>query len=109
MYSFTHKGLKITLVPTREGGETSLGESKPKLLSLARFEKELKDAEVVYALICKEVVQSVRVAEEVAHIVEEFIDVFTEEFPTGYHPYERSNTKSTLSLEPPSRIDHITG
>ncbi|PKI37801.1 hypothetical protein CRG98_041812, partial [Punica granatum] len=60
-YSFTHKGLKIVLVPNRDGDTNEPRPANPasatNLLSLARFQEELHDAEFMFALVGREVVE----------------------------------------------------
>ena len=46
------------------------------LLSLAEFDEELKDAEVGYMLLGKEVVECSNIPEEVVPLISEFSDVF---------------------------------
>ena len=97
-YNLTHKSLKVTLVPTKEGCEPSPGESKPKILLLTRFEKEMKDAKKVHTSICKEVGQCVKVVEEVTHILEEFIEVFIEDLPTRSPPLREIQNQIDIIL-----------
>ncbi|XP_031398443.1 uncharacterized protein LOC116209007 [Punica granatum] len=78
-YSFTYKGLKIVL-------------------------EELHDAEYMFALVGREVVEEGLTSCESLPILKEFQDVFPEELLCG-----TSSTISTCSLVRPFRIDHTTG
>ncbi|PKI48211.1 hypothetical protein CRG98_031398 [Punica granatum] len=75
-YSFTHKGLKIVLVPNRGRDAIEPGPANPvtttNLLSLARFQEELHDAEFMFALVGKEVVEEGLTSCESLPILKEF-------------------------------------
>ena len=70
------------------------GKPKPtghniNLLSLARFEEEMRDTSTFYVLISKEVSERVEIPEVAVSLVKEIGDVFLEELPevttsTGY-------------------------
>ena len=73
-YSFNYKGVKIILVPNRVPAE-----SKPmkqgavtSMLSQAKFEEELQDLDIVFALVGKEVSEGVVIPEVAASLVREF-------------------------------------
>ncbi|XP_031387159.1 uncharacterized protein LOC116200451 [Punica granatum] len=89
-YSFTHKGLKIVLVPNRGRDAIELELANPitatNLLSLARFQEELHDAEFMFALVGREVVEEGLMPCESLPILKEFQDVFPEELPNGLPP-----------------------
>jgi hypothetical protein len=52
-YSFLHKGIKITLLSSKEIDNEESLEKDPRPLSLQWFEGEMRYANVVYALVCK--------------------------------------------------------
>ncbi|PKI53869.1 hypothetical protein CRG98_025764 [Punica granatum] len=89
-YSFTHKGLKIVLVPNRDRGAFEPKPTDPvtatNLLSLARFQEELHDAEFMFAFVGREVVEEGLTSCESLPILKEFQDVFHEELPNGLPP-----------------------
>ena len=67
--------------------------SKPKptrnstnLLSLVRFEEEMRDTGTFYVLIGKEINNRVEIPEATVTLVKEFRDVFPEEFLEGLPP-----------------------
>ncbi|PKI59742.1 hypothetical protein CRG98_019845 [Punica granatum] len=89
-YSFTHKGLKIVLVPNRGRDAMEPEFANPvtatNLLSLARFQEELYDAEYMFTLVGREVVEDGLTPCESLPILKEFQDVFPEELPNGLPP-----------------------
>ncbi|XP_031387261.1 uncharacterized protein LOC116200565 [Punica granatum] len=85
-YNFVFENVKIVLMPSRETEKpTSMG-GETKLLSLARFEEELDESQLVYVLIGNEVGAEVTIPTAAASIVAEFIDVFPDELPDGLPP-----------------------
>ncbi|PKI79487.1 hypothetical protein CRG98_000118 [Punica granatum] len=85
-YSFMFENVKIVLVPSQETEKpTSIG-GETKLLSLARFEEELGESQLVYMLIGKEGAAEVRFPTAAASVVAEFIEVFPDELPDGLPP-----------------------
>ncbi|PKI36368.1 hypothetical protein CRG98_043241, partial [Punica granatum] len=60
-YNFTHKGIKIVPVPNRDRAAFEPEPADPvtatNLLSFARFQEELDDAEFMFALVGREVVE----------------------------------------------------
>ncbi|PKI41185.1 hypothetical protein CRG98_038430 [Punica granatum] len=70
---------KETEKPTYMGGET-------KLLTLARFEEELDESQLVYVLIGKEVTAKVTIPTAATLVVVEFIEVFPDELLDGLPP-----------------------
>ncbi|PKI52275.1 hypothetical protein CRG98_027340 [Punica granatum] len=91
-YSFMHKGLKIVLVPNRDRGAFEPEPANPvtatNLLSLARFQEELHDAEFMFALVGREVVEEGLTSCESLSILKEFQDVFPEELSNGLPPLQ---------------------
>lgn len=85
-YTF-YKDNKIILVPTKDAIML-----KPKqgggvnLLSMAKFEDELKESDVVYILIAKEVFGGSDCPSLVQPLLEEFADVMPQNLPQGLHP-----------------------
>ena len=93
-----------------------MGEPKPVkqgtntiMLSLARFEEELQEVDVVFALVGNELSEDVEVPEEAVAIVREFQDVFPEELLEGL-PLLR-DIQHQIDLEPLllSLKDHTIG
>ena len=96
-YSFIINGFKIVLTPSH-GKHV---EGSTRLLSLTRFEKEMQESGVVYALVSKEVEPKeaqMIVPEVVLPIVEEFGDVFPEELPIGLPPLR--DIQHRIDLQP---------
>ncbi|XP_031398439.1 uncharacterized protein LOC116209004 [Punica granatum] len=89
-YSFTHKGLKIVLVPKRDRDAIDPEPTNPvtatNLLSLARFQEDLYDAEFMFALVGREVVEEGLTSCESLPILKEFQNVFPKELPNGLPP-----------------------
>ncbi|PKI58998.1 hypothetical protein CRG98_020566 [Punica granatum] len=87
-YSYTYKGLKIVLVPNRDAIEPRPTNSVTgaNLLSLARFQEELHDAEFMFALVGREVVEEGIASVQSLSILKEFQDVFHKELPNGLPP-----------------------
>ena len=79
-YSFIFEGIRIVLMPCKQG----VSQSKPTsegtiLLSLIQLEEELKQSTTGYMLMGKEVNESFSVPVEMAPLVAEFSDVFPDE------------------------------
>ena len=71
------------LLPSRDVDKPkSMGDST-NLLSLARFEEEMRDTGTLYVLIGKEVSEEVEIPEAVVSLIEEFHDIFLDELPNG--------------------------
>ena len=85
-YNFLHKGIKITLIPSKEEDSGELLEKDLGPLSLACFEKEMWHANVVYALGCKGTGTTSATPTIATKIIEEFCDVFPEELLAGLPP-----------------------
>ena len=86
-YSFVFEGVRIVLMPSRQGDS----KAKPTgegtiLLFLAQMDEELKQSTRGYLLIGKEVTESSTVPSEMAPLVAEFSDVFPDELPKGLPP-----------------------
>ena len=99
-YSFTFKGVKIVLVPSK-----ATGEPKPvrqgttaSMLSLAQFEEELQESEMMFALVRKELTEDVVLPDEAVAIVREFQEVFLEELPDGLLPLR--DIQHQIDLQP---------
>ncbi|PKI77506.1 hypothetical protein CRG98_002112 [Punica granatum] len=85
-YSFMFKNVKIVLVPNRKSEKPISMGGETKLLSLARFEEEVDESQLVYVLIGKEVAAEVSVPTTAAPVVAEFVDIFPNELPYGLPP-----------------------
>ncbi|PKI33691.1 hypothetical protein CRG98_045920, partial [Punica granatum] len=73
-YNFMFENVKIVLVPSREMEKpTSMG-GETKLLSLARFEEEVEESQLVYVLIGKEVAAKASIPTAAASVVAEFVE-----------------------------------
>src|SRR5262249_698718 len=64
----------------------------------AKFEEELQESEVVFALVGKELTKDTIVSEEAVALVTEFQDVFPEELPEGLPPFR--DIQHQIDLEP---------
>ncbi|KAK9135530.1 hypothetical protein Syun_014860 [Stephania yunnanensis] len=107
-YTLMFKGVKIVLVPAKDPEEVKPTKESSSLLSLARFEDELQDSEVVYILMGKEVDRDIDVPEAAISIVKEFCDVFPDEMPEGLPPLRDIQHRLTLSPVRHYLIDHTT-
>ncbi|PKI45896.1 hypothetical protein CRG98_033695 [Punica granatum] len=97
-YSFMFEGVKIVLMSSRETEKpTSMG-GETKLLSLARFEEDVDESQLVYVLIGKEAAAEVSVPTAVAPVVVEFVDVFPDELPDGLPPLRDIQHQINLEL-----------
>ncbi|PKI37302.1 hypothetical protein CRG98_042297 [Punica granatum] len=112
-YYFTYKGLKIVQVSNRDRNAI---ESRPvnlvtgtNLLSLARFREELHDAEYMFALVSRGVVEEDIAPVESLPILKEFQDVFPEELPNGLSPLR--GIQHHIDLKPGASLpnNHTTG
>ncbi|PKI33159.1 hypothetical protein CRG98_046447 [Punica granatum] len=86
-YSFTHKGLKIVLVLNKDRDAI---EPRPansvtatNLMSLSRFQEELHEAEFMFPLVGRKIVEEDLTSCESLPILNEFQDVFHEELPNS--------------------------
>ncbi|PKI79014.1 hypothetical protein CRG98_000587 [Punica granatum] len=77
--------------PTSMGGET-------KLFSLARFEEEVDESQLIYVLLGKEVAGEASIPTVAAPIVAEYVDVFPDELPDGLPPLR--DIQHRINLEP---------
>ncbi|PKI45870.1 hypothetical protein CRG98_033669 [Punica granatum] len=92
------KNAKIVPVPCRETDKpTSMG-GEMKLLSLATFEEEVDESQLVYVLIGKEVAAEVSIPTVAAPVVAEFVDVFLKELLDGLPPSR--DIQHRIDLEP---------
>ncbi|XP_031404486.1 uncharacterized protein LOC116213611 [Punica granatum] len=97
-YSFMFENVKIVLVPSRESERpTSMG-GETKLLSLARFEEDVDESQLIYVLIGKEVVGEASIPTAVAPVVAEYVDVFPDELPDSLPPLR--DIQHRIDLEP---------
>ena len=100
-YIFYFNNTKIVLLPNRDVGKPKSIRDSTNLLSLARFEKEMKDTGTFYVLIRKEVNEEVKIPEEAVsliNLIKEFGDVFLDELPEG-SPHLR-DIQYQIDLEP---------
>ncbi|PKI67015.1 hypothetical protein CRG98_012553 [Punica granatum] len=83
------------------GGET-------KLLSLARFEEEVDESQLIYVLIGKDVAGEASIPTAAAPVVAEYVDVFPDELPDGLPPWR--DIQHQIDLEPgaalPNRLHY---
>ena len=56
------------------------------LLSLARFEDEIRDTSTLYVLVGKEISGEVEIPEAAVSLIKEFSDVFLDELSDGLPP-----------------------
>ena len=85
-YSFMFEAVKIILLPSRqvlEKANPADGGKATALLSLAQFDEVLKESEVGYMLMGKEVAEYNNIPNEAAPLITEFSDVFPKELPDG--------------------------
>ena len=85
-YSFNFDNTKIVLLPSKDVGKSKPTRDSTNLLSLARFEEEMRDTSTLYVLIGKEVSEEVQIPEVAVLLIKEFGDVFLDEFPEGLLP-----------------------
>ena len=83
------EGVKIVLMPSKQLTEkvnpVDAGKATA-LLSLAEFDEELKQSEVGYLLMGKEVAECSNIPEAVVPLINEFSDVFPDELSDGLPP-----------------------
>ncbi|PKI38558.1 hypothetical protein CRG98_040991 [Punica granatum] len=108
-YSFTHKGLKIVLVPNRDRDTIEPEPANPvtatNLSSLARFQEELHDVEFMFALVGREVVEEGLTSCESLPILKEFQDVFPKELSNGLLPLR--HIQHYIDLQPGAALLNI--
>ncbi|XP_039145675.1 uncharacterized protein LOC120282882 [Dioscorea cayenensis subsp. rotundata] len=92
-YSFTKDGVKIVLLPRRDT-TTSPTRDITNLLTLAKFEEEILQSDVVFALIGK----GVAVEEAIPHIAKPIVDEFKDVFPDELPPLR--DIQHQIDLEP---------
>ena len=95
------EGVKIVLMPSKQLAEKVNPVDAGKatvLLSLAEFDEELKQSEVGYMLMGKEVAECSNIPEEVVPLINEFSDVFPDELSDGLPPLR--DIQHHIDLEP---------
>lgn len=95
-YAFIFEGSKIVLVPTVQAAKPSLPAGT--LLTLKEFNITLKDLDVVYALVSKEVFHTHIISPDAAPILAEFSDVFPADLPEGLPPLR--DVQHQIDFEP---------
>ena len=86
-YSFKFNNIKIVILPSKDFGKPKPTGDCINLLSLARFEKEMRDTCTSYVLIGKEVSDEVQIPEATVSLVKEFGMCFWKSCQRGYHLY----------------------
>ncbi|XP_076924082.1 uncharacterized protein LOC143586410 [Bidens hawaiensis] len=99
-YSFMFGGVKLTLVPSKP--KELATKSSGNYLTISQFEEELKDAEMVFVLIGKEVSEETEIPEAMAPLFDEFVDVFPDELPDGLPPLR--DIQHHIDLEPGAQL-----
>ena len=92
-YSFSFNNTKIVLLPSKDLHTSKPTGGSTNLLSLARFEEDMRDTGTIYVLIGKDAGEENTVPEAAVSLVEEFCDVFPDDLPDGFHLYVTSSTK----------------
>ena len=87
-YNFYFNNTKIVLLPTRDVGKPKSTWDSTNLLSLVRFEEEVRDTSTLYVLIGNEVSEEVKIPEEVVSLIKEVADVFPNELLEGLTPLQ---------------------
>ena len=82
-YSFYFNNHKIVLLSSKDVGKPKYTGDSTNLLSLVRFEEEMRDTSTLYVLIGKEVSEAVKILEKAVSLIKEFDDVFLDELPAG--------------------------
>ena len=78
-YSFNFNNTKIVLLPSKDVGKSKPTRDSTNLLSLTRFEEEIRDTGTLYVLIDKELSEEVKITEAAVSLIKEFGDVFPNE------------------------------
>ena len=94
--SFNFNNTKIVLLPSKDVSKSKPTRDSTNLLSLARFEEEIKDTGTLYVLIGKEVSEKVKIPEVTVSLIKEFGDVFPNELPEGLPPFAGYPTPNRL-------------
>ena len=100
-YNFIFEGVKIISMPSKQLAEKVNPVDAGKgtvLLSLVEFDEELKQSEVGYMLMGKEVAECSSIPNGVTPLIAEFSDVFLEELPDGLPPLH--DIQHHIDLEP---------
>ena len=85
-YTVFFNNIKIVLLPSRDVGKPKLIGHSTNLLSLMRFEEEVRDMGILYVLISKEVSEEAKAPEEAVSLIKEFGNAFLDELPNGLPP-----------------------
>ena len=85
-YSFSFNSTKITLLPKKEATGYSPTSDTSSLLSLAKFEAEVRESGIIYVLLGREAVSPSAIPSRVQPILDEFQDVFPGELPEQLPP-----------------------
>ena len=86
------------LLSSRDFGKPKPTGDSTNLLSLTRFNEEMRDTGTFYVLIGKEISKRVVNPETAVYLVKEFGDVFPEELPKGLPPLR--DIQHQIDLEP---------
>ena len=86
------------LLSNRDFDKPKLNGDNTNLLSLARFEEEMRDMGTFYVLIGKEVNEEVEILEAALSLVKKFWDVFPEELLEGLPPLR--DIQQQIDLKP---------
>ena len=97
-YSFYFNNTKIVLLPSRNVSKSKSIGDNTNLLSLARFEDEMKGTWTLYVLIGNDYSEEVKIPEETVSLIKEFGDVFLNELPDGLPPLR--DIQHQIELEP---------
>jgi len=84
--TFIFNSIRVVLLPKKEiAGSTPIGESN-NLLTMAKFETEVRESEVVYVLIGKMEAENGIIPSSVEPLLQEFGDIFPAELPETLPP-----------------------
>ncbi|KAG5230103.1 hypothetical protein IMY05_015G0066000 [Salix suchowensis] len=103
-YSFVFNGKKIVLLPGKPTEKIQTHGDNTNLLSYAKFELEVKEADTVFVLLGKETQADIEVPSEAAPLISEFADVFPEDLPQGLPPLR--DIQHHIDLEPGAMLPH---
>ncbi|XP_076905525.1 uncharacterized protein LOC143561287 [Bidens hawaiensis] len=99
-YSFIFGGVKLTLVPSKP--KELATNSSGNYLTIIQFEEELKDAEMVFMFIGKEVFEETEIPEAMAPLFDVFVDIFPDESLDGLPPLH--DIQHHIDLEPGAQL-----
>ena len=97
-YSFNFNNTKIVLLSSRDFGKPKPTRDSTNLLSIARFEEDMRDTGTLYVLISKEISEEVKFPEAAVSLIKEFGDVFPDELSEGLPPLQ--DIQHPIDLEP---------